>query len=105
MLSNLNNLSGNEIMKILIIINTILYNVIVLPKLKKSQLELFDNIFFRGIIILFIVSICFCEPLIALILSISYVLTHVRFHYLLKEDSEHFTNNKSNPLGGCSGHF
>ena len=92
-------------MKILIIINTILYNVIVLPKLNKDNLKLFNNIFFRGIIILFIVAISFCEPLIALILSISYVLTHVRYHYLLKENSENFNNNNTSPLGVCSGHF
>lgn len=105
MFNNLNNLSGNEIMKILIIINTVLYNVVVLPKLKKDDLKLFDNIFFRGFIILFIVSISYCEQLIALILTISYVLTHVRYHYLLKENSENFSN--TNNLSGkcCSSHF
>jgi hypothetical protein len=101
MLPNINNLSFMDITKILVIVNTILYNILVLPILDKEQLEIFDNILVRGLIILFIIGSSYYEQLIALLLSISFVLTHVRYYYLSKKKSEHFFNSKKNNNNMC----
>ena len=101
MFPNINNLSAMDITKILVIVNTILYNILVLPKLDKEKLEIFDNILVRGLIILFIIVSSYYEQLIALLLSISFVLTHVRYYYLSKKHSDQFMNSKKNNNNMC----
>lgn len=101
MLPNINNLSFMDITKILVIVNTILYNILVLPNLDKEKLEIFDNILIRGLIILFIIVSSYYEQLIALLLSISFILTHVRYYYLSKKHSDQFMNREKNNKNIC----
>lgn len=66
-----------------IIILLIIYNVIILPKLNEKDLELFKNIYIRGIIIICIVVGGYYNSLLSLIFSISFVLTHDRLNKVI----------------------
>tara|TARA_B110000114_G_C14871343_1_gene308961 strand:- start:417 stop:656 length:240 start_codon:yes stop_codon:yes gene_type:complete len=68
-----------------IIILLIIYNVIIIPKLNETEIEWFKNIYIRNIIIMFIVVSGYYIPLLALILSISFVLTHDRLNKIMNK--------------------
>ena len=75
----------SDLIKTFIIILVIIYNVIILPKLNEKDLELFKNIYIRGIIIISIVSIGYYNALLSLIFSISFVLTHDRLNKVIRK--------------------
>ena len=68
-----------------IIILLIIYIIIIIPKLNETEIEWFKNIYIRNIIIMFIVVSGYYIPLLALILSISFVLTHDRLNKIMNK--------------------
>ena len=68
-----------------IIVLLIIYNVIIIPKLNETELEWFKNIYIRNIIIMGIVISGYYTPLLSLILSISFVLTHDRLNKIMNK--------------------
>lgn len=75
----------SDLIQTFIIILLIIYNVIILSKLNEKDLELFKNIYIRGIIIICIVSIGYYNSLLSLIFSISFVLTHDRLNKVIRK--------------------
>lgn len=68
-----------------IIVLLIIYNVIIIPKLNEKEIEWFKNIYIRNIIIISIVVGGYYNPLLSLILSISFVLTHDRLNKIMNK--------------------
>ena len=79
----MNNMSDLTLTFIIILL--IIYNIIILPKLNETDLDLFKNIYIRGFIIICIVALGYYKPLISLILSISFVLTHDRLNKVIRK--------------------
>lgn len=75
----------SDLIQTFIIILLIIYNVIILPKLNEKDLELFKNIYIRGIIIICIVAGGYYNSLLSLIFSISFVLTHDRLNKVIRK--------------------
>lgn len=67
-------------LQVLIIITSVLYNVIVLPKLSFNKLSLFQSPLVRGSIIVLIVLLGYYHPLLSLMASLSFILTHIKYY-------------------------
>jgi len=85
-------LNNKDILNIVITLIIILYNVIVLPRLDTNDLYRFNNVFVRALCIGLIVFVGYHDPLLSLLLSITFILTHIRNSNLLKnKDNEYDT--------------
>jgi hypothetical protein len=84
-----------DIIYILVIILSVIYNVIVLPKLDEDKLELFNDIKLRLLVISSIIVLSKSFPLLSLFLALSFVLTHIRLYKLSKKkETENFISNQ-----------
>ena len=72
---NLRTILENKIVSTIVKIILICYSVYIAPKLSNHLLVLFDNIFFKILIISLIFYIAIVEPVIAILLAIAFVLS------------------------------
>ncbi len=85
-------LNSKDIVNIVITLVLILYNVIVLPKLDTNDLYRFNNVYIRALCIGLIVFVGYHDPLLSLLLSITFILTHIRYSNLLKNKDSEYDN-------------
>ena len=88
-------LKFSDMLVILGVILSVVYNVIVLPKLEEDKLELFNNIKLRLLVVSSIIVSSKYFPLLSLFLALSFVLTHIRLYKLSKKkETENFVSNQ-----------
>jgi len=85
-------LNSKDIVNLVITLIIILYNVIVLPKLDTNELYRFNNVYARALFITSIVFIGYHDALLSLLLSITFILTHIRYSNLLKNKDNEYDN-------------
>ena len=87
-----------QISNIIIVIGVILsvvYNVVILPKLSENRLEMFNDIKLRFLIVSLIIVLSKWFPLLSLFTSLSFVLTHIRLYKLSKKkETENFVSDQ-----------
>ena len=76
----------NDIVSTIIKIVLICYSVYIAPKLSNHLLVLFDNIFFKILIISLIFYISQVEPVISILLSIAFILSIYTINNLKLQD-------------------
>ena len=76
----------NDIVSTIIKIFLICYSVYIAPKLSNHLLVLFDNIFFKILIISLIFYISQVEPVISILLSIAFILSIYTINNLKLQD-------------------
>ena len=88
-------LKFSDMLVILGIILSVVYNVVVLPKLPEKRLEIFDNIKLRLLVVGLIIVLSKWYPLLSLFLALSFVLTHIRLYKLSKKkETENFVSDQ-----------
>lgn len=88
-------LKFSDMLVILGIILSVVYNVVVLPKLPEKRLEIFDNVKLRLLVVSLIIVLSKWYPLLSLFLALSFVLTHIRLYKLSKKkETENFVSDQ-----------
>ena len=82
----------NRFLKNLLTVLLIFYIVYFIPKLKRDIVLKFDNIVVRLINIIIILIVGLDDPVISLLLSVCFVMTHNRLQKLNKNDNNKIVN-------------
>jgi hypothetical protein len=85
-------LNSKDIVNIVITLVLVLYNVILLPRLDINNLYRFNNVYIRALWIVSIVFVGYHDPLLSLLLSITFILTHIKYSNLLKNKDSEYDN-------------
>ena len=87
-----------QISNMIIVIGVILsvvYNVVILPKLSENKLEMFNDIKLRLLVVSLIIVLSKWFPLLSLCTALSFVLTHIRLYKLSKKkETENFVSDQ-----------
>ena len=88
-------LNFSDMLVILGVILSVVYNVVVLPKLSEYRLEIFNDVKLRLLFISLIIVLSKWYPLLSLFLALSFVLTHIRLYKLSKKkETENFVSDQ-----------
>ena len=82
-----------DVIKQIIITCLILYCILGIHKLNDDMIKNFDNIYVRLVLIALIILTALYEPIICLLLAISFVLTHQHIQNLKKNNLDNLNQN------------